>query len=70
MYSTQCIVCKSFTNTLMRAQAEHYKFNAPDGVEATVVENTPDSVTFFVPKGQYHGYYKHNKFTNRKELWL
>lgn len=52
----------------MRLQAEANKLKAPDGTETIVVANTPDTVTFFVPEGEYKGYYHHDKRTGENRI--
>jgi peptide methionine sulfoxide reductase MsrA len=52
----------------MRNQAETYKFTAPDGNEAIVVENTPTNVTFYVAEGEHQGYYHYDKQTNKYSI--
>jgi hypothetical protein len=52
----------------MRLQAESFKYTAPDGTKATVVENTPDEVTFYIPSGEFAGYYLYNKTTQKREI--
>lgn len=56
------------TNTLMRLQAEQYVYKAPDGIEAIVVENDPTTVVFYVPAGEYQGYYHYDKRTGEKRI--
>jgi hypothetical protein len=56
------------TNQLMRIQAEQYRFTAPDGTEAVVVENNPDAVTFYVGTGAHQGYYHHDKRTGQNQI--
>lgn len=73
-YASVCLKCGCHTNNLMRAQAETFKFTAPDGTIATVVDNNPDEVTFYVASGPHEGYYTHNKNTGKNEIralnWL
>lgn len=40
----------------------------PDGTNAQVVENTPRSVTYYVPSGAYRGYYDYDKQTKAKQI--
>jgi hypothetical protein len=67
-YATVCTICWCQTNQLMRLQAESFSYTAPDGTKATVVENTPDEVTFYVPSGEFAGYYLYNKTTKKREI--
>lgn len=68
-YATACTVCGQWTNTLMRLQSEEQsQMTAPDGTAAIVVENTPDSVTFYVPSGEHQGYYHHDKRTGENRI--
>lgn len=68
MYASACEVCGAHTSELMRAQAESHSFTAPDGTKATVVENTPDTVTYYVPAGPHEGYYHYDKRTKAKRI--
>jgi len=67
-YASACTVCGQWTNQLMRLQAEQFTFNAPDGTEAIVVANDPESVTFYVPSGEHMGYYHHDKRTGKNRI--
>lgn len=68
-YATACTVCGHWTNQLMRLQSEEAtKLTAPDGTAAIVVENTPDNVTFYIPTGEYQGYYHHDKHTGENRI--
>ena len=68
IYATRCDVCNCQTNQLMRLLDEQYIFTAPDGTKAIVVENKPDSVTFYVADGEHQGYYHHNKLTGENRV--
>ena len=52
----------------MRLQSEQFSFNAPDGTDAIVVDNTPEAVVFYVPRGDHQGYYHHNKRTGENRI--
>ena len=49
----------------MRVQTESYNYTAPDGTTATVVANLPGQVTYYVPTGQYQGYYHYDKHSKQ-----
>lgn len=68
-YASACKTCGTHTSSLMRTQArEVANLNAPDGTPAEIVENNPDSVTFYVPTGPHQGYYYHDKRTGANEI--
>lgn len=67
-YVTACTTCGTWTNQLMRNQAETNTFMAPDGIEAIVVDNNPDSVTFYIPAGEHQGYYHHDKHSGENRI--
>lgn len=67
-YTTRCTVCNGQTSQLMRAQAESHTYTAPDGTKSVVVEHTPGKVVFYVPSGEYAGYYEYDKHRNIKEI--
>jgi hypothetical protein len=64
-YADQCSVCYTQTSRLERTHTENLHYTAPDGVEATVVENTPITVTFYIPSGEHQGYYYYDKGTGK-----
>lgn len=68
MYASICDICHSHTSQLIRNQAEQYQFTAPDGTKAIVVQNSPDTVTFYIPTGDHQGYYHHNKNTGENKI--
>lgn len=68
MYSSLCTICNSLTSTFIRLQAEQHLFTAPDGTQATVVDNNPTTVTFYVASGQHKGYYHHDKLTGENRI--
>jgi hypothetical protein len=68
MYATRCTICNCQTSSLERSHVETLRFAAPDGTEATVVENKPGRVVFYVPSGEHSGYYRYQKGTGKKEI--
>lgn len=69
MYATRCTVCNCQTSELQRATtlmaAAGQSMTAPDGTRAIVVHNTPKVVVFYVPSGEYKGYYDYDKQTKQ-----
>jgi hypothetical protein len=69
VYATQCSICNVLTNQLMRNQAESItNLAAPDGTKAIVVENNPENVVFYIPRGEHQGYYYHDKRTGENRI--
>lgn len=67
MYATRCLKCNCYTSQLERAHTENLQFKQ-GAIEGKVVNNTPDSVTFYVEKGEHKGYYEYDKHTKKKEI--
>lgn len=67
-YATRCIKCNRQTSQLERVQVEDHTFATPDGVTAQVVEHTPESVTYYIPHGEYAGYLYYEKGTKQFKL--
>lgn len=60
-YANECTVCHNKSIAIDRVQTESNKFYTPQGSEATLVSNTPDTVVFSIDKGEEAGYYLYDK---------
>lgn len=70
-YASICNNCHTHTSLLMRVQARVASITpliAPDGTEAEIVDDTPTSVTFYIPAGPHKGYYDYDKHTKAKTI--
>lgn len=67
-YATLCTICNTHTSSLMRQQAESHVYRAPDGTDAIVVEHTPNKVVYYIPVGEYAGYYEYDLHTQKKSV--
>lgn len=67
MYATRCLKCNCYTSQLERTHVENLQYEAGD-TKGKVVENTPDSVTFYVEQGSDKGYYEYDKHTKQKQI--
>lgn len=67
-YATRCTICHTQTSQLERSHVENLHYQAPDGTDAIVVENTPEAVTFYIPTGEHKGYYYYNKHTKEQSV--
>jgi hypothetical protein len=52
----------------MRLQLPAEQLAVPDGTPAEIVENNPDSVTFYVASGEHAGYYHYDKQTQKRRI--
>lgn len=60
-YANECMKCGYRGMALGRIETESNKFYTPQGSEATLVSNTPDTVVFSIDKGEEAGYYLYDK---------